>query len=79
VAVSVGAAQKYMDEVRWQFAKTMLQWPHEYTVRSWRELHDALEALVVLIRANGVVKTWPTAALTPRYRHMYLAIDGWDY
>src|ERR1035437_5030402 len=24
-------------KVRWQFAKTMPQWPHEYTVLLWRQ------------------------------------------
>jgi hypothetical protein len=29
-------ARAYIGKVRWQFAKTMPQWPHEYTVREWR-------------------------------------------
>jgi hypothetical protein len=80
VALTMDAAGKYIDEVRWQFAKTMRQWPHESTVGSWRpDLDDAFEEVVVLIRADGVVKPWRTDAFTPRFRHTYLAIDGWDY
>lgn len=28
----MSAALSYIDEVRWQFAKTMPEWPHEYAV-----------------------------------------------
>ena len=73
-------ARAYIGEVRWQFAKTMPQWPHEYTVRDWRvDLDDTFLDFVELIRAEGAVKPWPADSPTPRYHHTYLAIDGWDY
>ena len=47
-------ARAYIDEVRWQFAKTMPQWPHEYTVRDWRtDLDDIFADFVELVRAQG--------------------------
>jgi hypothetical protein len=50
-------ARAYIDSVRWQFAKTMPKWPHEYTVREWRpDLQPAFEALVTMIRDMGTVK-----------------------
>lgn len=79
-AFAVDDARGYIEEVRWQFARTMPQWPHEYTVRDWRaDLDDTFEAFVVLIRDEGIVKPWPADTPTPRYHHTYLAIDGWDY
>ena len=73
-------SRRYVAAVRWQFAKTMPQWPHEYTVRSWRpELVAEFEAFVRLIRATGVVKPWPRDAQRPRYMHAYLMLDGWEY
>ena len=76
----VDDARKYIAEVRWQFAKTMPQWPHEYTVLRWQpEFEDEFRAFVTLIRSDGVVKPWPADSPTPRYHHTYLAIDGWDY
>jgi hypothetical protein len=36
MAFTVDDARAYIADVRWQFAKTMPQWPHEYTVREWR-------------------------------------------
>jgi len=36
VSFAIGDAREYIAQVRWQFAKTMLQWPHEYTVRERR-------------------------------------------
>lgn len=34
MAFTADEARKYIDEVRWQFAKPMPQRPHEYTVRA---------------------------------------------
>ena len=73
-------ARAYIAEVRWQFAKTMPQWPHEYTVREWRpDLDELFVAFAVVIRGKGIVKPWPADVPTPRYHHSYLEIDGWDY
>ena len=73
-------ARACIDEARWQFAKTMPQWPHEYTVSDWRpELRETFLDFVRLIRTEGVVKAWPADSPTPRYHHTYLEIDGWDY
>jgi len=77
---TVDDARAYIDEVRWQFATTMPQWPHEYSVLRWRpELAEAFFSFVALIRTDGVVKPWPADAAEPRYHHTYLAVDGWDY
>ena len=73
-------ARTYIAQVYWRFAKTMPQWPHEYTVRDWRpDLEGEFFAFVELIRRDGVVKPWRKDAQYPRYRHSYLAIDGWQY
>jgi hypothetical protein len=73
-------ARSYIDEVRWQFAKTMPQWPHEYTVREWRpDLDPEFLMFVELIRSEGIVKPWPRDAATPRYHHTYLQLEGWEY
>lgn len=70
----------YIAKARWQFAKTMPQWPHEYTVRAWRpDLERGFFDFVVRIRRDGVVKPWPRDAATPRYHHSYLELDGWEY
>ena len=79
-AFDIDDARDYIAEVRWQFAKTMPQWPHEYTVREWRpDLEATFEAFAALTRSDGVVKPWPADSPAPRYHHRYLAIDGWDY
>lgn len=80
MAFTTDDARGYVSEVRWQFAKTMPQWPHEYTVRGWRHdlEHDFFE-FVALIRRDGVVKPWPAEAAVPRYHHTYLELGGWDY
>jgi hypothetical protein len=73
-------ARRYIEVVRWQFAKTMPQWPHEYTVRKWRpDLDGEFCAFAHLIRRDGVVKSWPRDSQAPRYRHFYLEVDGWQY
>ena len=53
-------ARLYIANVRWQFAKTMPQWPHEYTVRAWLpNLEHEFLAFVELIREKGEIKPWP--------------------
>jgi hypothetical protein len=73
-------ARAYIAKVRRQFAKTMPQWPHEYTVRTWRpDLEREFVEFAMLIRRAGVVKAWPRDAARPRYHHAYFELDGWDY
>ena len=80
MSFTADAARAYIAEVRWQFAKTMPQWPHEYTVREWRpDLEREFFAFVELIRRDGDVKSWPRDALVPRYHLTYLELDGWQY
>jgi len=78
--LDVAGARAYIAEVRWQFAKTMPQWPHEYTVRTWHpELGDTFQAFVRLIRETGEVKPWPRESPNPRYHLTYLTIGEWEY
>lgn len=80
MAFTSTGARAYIANVRWQFATTMPKWPHEYTVRRWREdLAEDFVAFVELIRREGEIKPWPRDAAKPRYHHTYLEIDGWDY
>jgi hypothetical protein len=73
-------ARAYVAQVRWQFAKTMPQWPHEYTVRAWRpDLEREFLEFVALIRREGVPKPWPRNATSPRYRLTYLELHNWEY
>lgn len=80
VVHEMGWARKYIAGARWQFAKTMPQWPHEYTVRSWAPERVAdFERMAALTRRLGVVKPWPYDSAQPRYHHAYWEIDGWEY
>ena len=77
---TVDDARAYIAKVRWQFAKTMPQWPHEYTVLQWRQdLEPEFRAFVALIRGDGVVKPWPRDSSSPRYDHTYLELGEWEY
>src|SRR5689334_11973502 len=80
MAFALENARAYIAEVHWRFAKTMPQWPHEYTVRQLAaDLEPQFFELVALIRREGIVKPWPREAREPRYRLNYLALDGWEY
>jgi hypothetical protein len=80
LGVGVDAARAYIEEVRWKFAVTMPDWPHEYTVKAWRpELAARFEAFCRLIKAEGVVEPWPPAPDRPIYHNHYLIIGGWKY
>src|SRR4051794_625816 len=81
------AALDFIRRVRWQFAKTMPQWPHWYTIRDWRpDLDEQTTEFVTLIRREGVVKSWPYGAARPRHRNTYLILPdplatgrSWEY
>jgi hypothetical protein len=80
MALTIDDARGYIARVRWQFAKTMPQWPHEYTVREWRpDLEPDFLEFAALIGGEGVVKPWPRDAAHARYHHTYLELDGWEY
>jgi hypothetical protein len=80
MAFTIDDARTYIDDVRWRYAKTMPQWPHEYIVRGWRpDLERQFFEFVELIRHDGIVKPWPPGVPTPRYHHTYLSLDGWEY
>ncbi len=78
--MTIDDARSYIAKVKWQFAKTMPQWPHEYTVRSWDPGRDVdFETMATLTRELGVVKPWPYHSPQPRYHHSYWKLDGWEY
>ncbi len=76
----LAAARRYVATVRWQYARTMPQWPHEYTVKEWRpDLAEDFAQLCRLIARCGVREPWPPPPAAARYHHPYLTIDGKKY
>ena len=78
MAFTFDDARAYIGSVRWQFAKTMPQWPHEYTVRRFedpQEQQALFERAVEFIRANGECRKFePTGRMS-----VYLDIDERQY
>jgi hypothetical protein len=73
-------AQAYVASVRWQFASTMPDIPHWYTIRKWRpELDGAFVGFVRHIRSAGIRMDWPDPPAKPLYHNQYLLLDGWKY
>lgn len=66
--------QSLIDAHRWQFAKTMPQWPHEYSMRFWDWEESEFRELTQAIHALGVKE---------RFRHFrpntYFYLNGWRY
>jgi hypothetical protein len=78
--VSDASALAYIGSVRWQFAKTMPDWPHEYTIKAWRpDLTDELERFCLLLENVGVVEPWPPPPAKPIYNNRYLVIGRHKY
>lgn len=70
----------FIAAVRWQFAKTMPDWPHEYTVRSWRpELDSEFTSFCQLIADTGISEPWPPPPDSPIYNHPYLIVGDYKY
>lgn len=67
-------AERYIESVRWQFAKTMPLTPHEYTLKKWKaELAGEFEWLVVEIREYGYQATFKGR------RYVYLKVGAFAY
>lgn len=80
MVLSIVKAQDYIDQVRWQYAKTMPDWPHEYTIKSWRpDLAREFESLCQLILNEGVVAPWPPPPAPAIYHNNYLVVGDWKY
>ena len=78
--MTLAQAREYIRTVRWIFAKTMPEWPHEYTLRRARpDLDETFRSFVHLIRTTGVKKPWPAPPRRAKYRNTYLAIGIWEY
>jgi hypothetical protein len=73
-------ARAYVASVRWQFASTMPDIPHWYTIRKWRpELDGAFVAFVRHIRSTGIRMDWPDPPAKPLYHNQYMLLDAWKY
>jgi hypothetical protein len=68
----------FVGKRNWRYAKTMPQWPHEYTVRRFddpQEDQALFEKAVFFIRAHGELRTFePTGKSS-----VYFNIDGRQY
>lgn len=75
---SVDEFRHFIGIRHWRYAKTMPQWPHEYTVRRYddpEEDQTLFEEAVAFIRAYGELRKFePTGKSS-----VYLDIDGRQY
>jgi len=79
-ALALGQAADFVAQVRWQFAHTMPEWPHEYTVQAWQPKRAAqFEAMCRAIAVHGVVESWPPPPEQPIYHHPYLVLGDHKY
>jgi len=66
--------RQYINAVKWQFAKSMPQMPHEYTVKAWRvDLLTIFNEFVLYIRKNGYREIYK------RKVYLCLNINGYKY
>ena len=62
----------FIDSVRWRFASTMPEFPHEYTIREWNmEVEDTFISFIEYIREYGYQKRF--------FRKMMTYCDIGDY
>lgn len=74
--------QAFIDGSFWRLARTMLEIPHQYTVRDLSTpdarrttamSHRSFEWFVSQIREHGTRRTWGP------YKNHYLTLGGWEY
>ena len=75
-------AEAFILQSGWHLAITMLDIPHQYTVRdlaspdarkTTARTHSGFEWFVAYVRANGIRKRWG------RYENTYLVVGEWEY
>jgi hypothetical protein len=64
--------RSFIEKHNWIFAKTMPQWPHEYTLRKNANEEEFLW-FVVFIRERGSAESFGGQ------KHIYLDVDEWKY
>ncbi|HUV66266.1 MAG TPA: hypothetical protein VMW24_20410, partial [Sedimentisphaerales bacterium] len=70
---------KHLEAHEYQFAKTMPQIPHWYTLRKKWEDGKVFEEVVQAIRDLGEIRPWPAPPKKARYRHTYFDAGEWSY
>lgn len=74
VNMEIVQIKKYIESVKWQFAKTMPEIPHEYTVVDWNpDKKESFYDFVRYIQEFGKDEKF----YDKKYR--YLALDGYKY
>lgn len=74
MGVSLKQIKEYIRIVRWKYAKTMPEYPHEYTVKDWDlEKVDMFNKFVVFIREKGYDEYFY------RRKMRYYNIGGYKY
>jgi hypothetical protein len=65
---------EYITSVKWQFAKTMPDNPHEYTMTEWNpDKKELFDEFVLFIRKNGYEGYYF------QKKFMYYDFDGYKY
>jgi hypothetical protein len=64
--------RSFIEKHNWISAKTMPQWPHEYTLRKNANEEEFLW-FVFFIRERGYAESFGGQ------KHIYLDVDGWKY
>jgi len=66
--------KRFVETRKWQFAKTMKSYPHEYTIVFWKpRAKKEFYRAVIFIRAYGEERSFY------RKRFVYFDLDGWTY
>ena len=72
--------EQYIAGSRWQYAKTMPEHPHEYTIKKWAPTRQAeFEAAVMFIREHGYKKKWTNSATGRTYTYTYYNVGKHCY
>lgn len=78
--LGLDTARDFIADVQWSYARTMPDWPHEYTVKpADGDGCSKFEGFCRLIAREGTVEPWPLPPRPAIYHNHYLVIDGHRY
>ena len=70
--MDIDDARQFIAGAKWQYAKSMPQWPHEYTLRGWND-ERAFEEMI------HYILHWGESRKQVHWKRIYLDVDEHYY
>ena len=70
--MDIDGVRQFIAGAKWQYAKSMPQWPHEYTLRGWNDEHTFEDMIHYILH-------WGESRKQLHWTRVYLDVDEHYY